>query len=98
MRAPRACPALCFPLARRDQRSVAPAPRPLMSGAARGDTLCALGPVAQRIERQPSKLRAEVRFLPGPWPATLGGAGPPEGRRPASVSDLVALRNGDAVQ
>src|SRR5205085_5896220 len=37
------------------------------------------GPVAQRIERQPSKLRAEVRLLPGPFKrpsrAPLRGSG-----------------------
>ena len=32
----------------------------------RADTLYGHGPVAQRIERQPSKLRAVVRFHPGP--------------------------------
>ena len=31
-----------------------------------------LGPVAQRTERQPSKLRAEVRLLPGPFPRAAG--------------------------
>ena len=35
--------------------------------AARRYPLGRLGPVAQRTEREPSKLRAQVRFLPGPW-------------------------------
>lgn len=59
------------------------------------------GPVAQRIERQTSNLRAEVRLLPGPWsgirpvrlaPCSVPTTGEPSGARVrASTSQALDL-------
>jgi hypothetical protein len=53
--------------------------------------LCA-GPVAQRTERQPSKLRAEVRFLPGPCSASRSWEHCEAGRDAIGGRDCVATR------
>ena len=64
-----------FLLARAARRYPAAGRRPLLPA----DTLSP-GPVAQRIERQTSNLRAEVRLLPGPLQARCSQSGAPPAR------------------